>query len=60
MASPFHDYLWRNAHPQRITNKRPSASMSANEFVFWKYDVNTFITLIVGLSDRLVDFCFFA
>ena len=60
MASPLHDYLWRNAHSQRITNKRPSASMGADKLMFWKYNVNTFISLIVGLPDRLVDLCLLA
>ena len=60
MASPLHDYLWRNAHSQRITNKRPSASMGADKLMFWKYDVNTLISLIVCLSDRFIDLRFFA
>ena len=55
MASPFHDNLRRDTHAECIADERASASVGADDFVFWLDFVKAFITPIVGDSDRLIE-----
>ena len=55
VASPFHDYLGRDAHADGIADKAASARMRADDFILWFDLIDAVAALINDDTSRLVE-----
>ena len=57
MSRPFHYHLCRNTESQSITDECASPCVCAEQSIFRRNLINALITLVIGLSYRLIYLC---